>query len=113
MRIPNEQLIKNKVINLTGYSYRKIGFTVSFDAAVNGQELIAKLTQVAQNYSYRIEDRPVTIEYDAASNNAIGVTLYFWVRARQVTLARSGYIERCAPIAADYGAQSVYLAVKR
>lgn len=113
VRIPNEQLIKNKVINLTGYGYRKIGFTVSYDASVDGAELIGKLTKAVQGYSYRIEDRPVTIEYDAASNNAVGVTLYFWVRARQVTPARSGYIERCAPIAAEYGAQSVYIAVKR
>lgn len=113
VRIPNEQLIKNRVTNLTGYGYRKIGFTVSYDASVDGRELIEKLMQRATNCSYRFEDRPVTVEYDTASNYAVGATIYFWVKARQATAARSAYIELCAPIVGSYGAQAVYIAVKQ
>lgn len=98
IRIPNEQLIKGKVINLTTRGTRRLTFQVSFSSAVDAAELIKELEGIITNCKYRVADKPISISYSSVGTSMRGLSVQFWVKSKEVIAAQGAFLADCVPV---------------
>lgn len=98
IRIPNEQLIKGKVINLTTRGTRRLTFQVTFATTLDGAELMKELETIVTNCKYRVSDKPISISYSSVGTGMRGLSVQFWVKSKEVIAAQGAFLADCVPL---------------
>lgn len=78
IRIPNENLIKSDVINVTRYPIRRIDLEVSVAYNTNLKEAIAVLKEVIHSYKDTLESPEPVCRVDAFLDSGISIFMGIW-----------------------------------
>ncbi len=105
IRIPNERLMKDNVINMTALGARMLSFRMTTDSKEDIEKVRQLLENVATELSYRIQDKPVIIIFLGSSLQPVFNTssllqtihfkVQFWVQVPNITAAKSAFVKAC------------------
>jgi small-conductance mechanosensitive channel len=105
IRIPNERLMKDNVINVTTLGQRMLSFIVTTDNKEDIEKIWQLLDKIVNELPYRKQDKPVTIIFLGSSLQSIFNTpslvqtihfkVQFWVDVPNITAAKSAFAKAC------------------
>ena len=101
VRVPNEHLIKNTVLNLTVLKQRVVIFSVSVSNATDSHVVKDLLVSAWEHMALASKDKAISISYVASSEDTIGYSVNIWVKSADVPAAKSEYIELCSQAALE------------
>lgn len=95
IRIPNEQLIKSSMVNLSAIGTRRISFLVTIGNPADAQKVTELLKKAGDDLTFTLSDKPTAVSYDVASIHAVGLTADLWVKSKDVVAAKSAFVQAC------------------
>lgn len=112
IRIPNERLMRDIVINLTTHGQRMLSFIVTVDDGKKDIETVRTMLEtIVNNLSYRLPDKPTTIVFFGSSFQpttmastmvqTIRFKVQFWVNVSDILAARSAFTHACLKAAQE------------
>ncbi len=103
IRVPNELLIKNKVVNITALKQRVIVFHASVSTKDDADKAIRVFQDAWQQMDLAIKDKEISVSYAASSADTLGFSINIWVKTSDIIAAKSEYIKLCSTVARAQG----------
>lgn len=108
IRVPNERIIKSNVINITALRQRIIVFKASIYKKDDPAKLQKLLRDAWNTMEFALKEKDLSISYDVASADMVGLSINMWVKTSDIIAARSEYIRLCS-LEAEKQGMSLYI----
>lgn len=105
VRVPNERLMKDNMINITTLGQRMLSFIVTVDSKENGEEVRQFLEKTVQTIAQRIPEKPLIVAFWGSSLQPLFSTpalmqtihfkVQFWVQVSDIVDAKSAFTKAC------------------
>jgi len=90
VRIPNEQLIKAKVVNQTRFPIRRLDLTVRIGRADDFEELRSRILETIDRHPLCLSDPPPTVFVAAYVDQDISIQVSMWTQTKDHQRVRIG-----------------------
>jgi len=87
-RIPNEQLLKNVILNLTRLDMRRYQFTLYVDPQQDFNQVLAVLNELASKNQYCMPNHPVYMVCKSLTGSYLELLVGMWVPTKQLIHAK-------------------------
>lgn len=80
VRIPNENLMKSEIANITRFETRKFDLQISIDYSANLQEVRVMLLNAVRTLDFILKEPAPSIQFDRFSDHSMDLILSCWCR---------------------------------
>jgi small-conductance mechanosensitive channel len=112
VRIPNEQLIKNDLVNVTFYPSRRVEIAIGVPANESLDRLISMVNNVIAQNKFVISNPSPVIVINSLSSNAQHITLRVWSEHKNILTMKTTLVEQLNDHLISEGIKTLFVSAR-
>lgn len=89
VRVPNETMIKNEVVNATKYSSRRVNINVGVSYNSELPKVLRLLQEIAESHPLALKDPEPLIQIDSFGESSVNIKFGVWTKQENVIILRN------------------------